>query len=101
MSGKIVCDSLATDLRSYAEKWADLMERWMANGKKLADIADETSVIAEVGSKRSFSPDTFKEAVVLLINAWEHGQELHAWYNAKIDRARAREHEAFATAVAQ
>ena len=65
---------------TYAEAWADLMEKRMANGEKLEDVADSTSHEADTDGITGYM---YGVAVALLSQAWEHGEELRRWHNLK------------------
>jgi len=63
---------------SYAERWADLMEKRMADGESLADIAEETSHAADTEGITGFM---YGCAVSILAQVWKHGEELRRWHN--------------------
>lgn len=65
---------------SYAEDWANLMEIEMEKGKKLSEIAEQTSRIADTDGITGFM---YGAAVSMLSWAWEHGEELRRWHNLK------------------
>ena len=62
----------------YAENWAVLMENEMAKGKTVADVADETSRLADTEGITGFM---YGCAVSLLARCWIHGEELRIWHN--------------------
>ncbi|WNO29868.1 hypothetical protein [Bacillus phage SDFMU_Pbc] len=64
----------------YAEKWADLMESLIEEGKQLEDIAQETSFTANTDGITGFM---YGAAVAVLSFHWEHGEELRVWHNKK------------------
>lgn len=61
----------------YAEAWARLMQKGMVEGRALADIADETSHLADKGI--GITGFMFGAAVSVLKATWAHGDELHRW----------------------
>ena len=65
---------------SYAEDWANFMERDMAQGKKLEEVAEATSYEANTDGITGFMYGT---AVSMLAQAWEHGEALRRWHNLK------------------
>ncbi len=65
---------------SYAESWADMMEKEISNGKKLEDIAEKTSYDADTSGITGFM---YGCAVSILAECWEHGEELRVWHNKK------------------
>jgi hypothetical protein len=66
---------------TYAEDWANFMEREMATGKKLEDVAESTSREADTDGITGFM---YGAAVSILAKVWEHGEELRRWHNLKI-----------------
>ena len=62
----------------YTEAWANLMEKRMADGTKLADIAKQASHDADEEGITGFMDDC---AVSVLAKVWEHGEELRHWHN--------------------
>lgn len=62
----------------YTRRWAELMEKRIANGEKLEDIAKETSHEADTEGITGFM---YGCAVSILSHAWEHGEELRRWHN--------------------
>lgn len=65
---------------SYGEDWANLMERRMKNGEKIADIAGPTSREADTDGITGFM---YGCAVQALAHFWEHGEALRLWHNLK------------------
>jgi len=63
---------------TYAEQWADLMEKKMAEGQKLEDIADATSHEADTDGITGFM---YGCAVNILASCWEYGEQLRRWHN--------------------
>jgi hypothetical protein len=64
----------------YAKRWADLMEKKMADGELLEDIADDTSHEADTEGITGFM---YGAAVSVLASCWEHGDQLRRWHNLK------------------
>lgn len=64
----------------YAERWADLMEQEIKNGKTLKDFAEETSQKADTEGITGFM---YGVAVKILSEAWIHGEDLRQWHNGK------------------
>lgn len=62
----------------YAERWADMMEKEMENGKELEDIAESCSNDADTEGITGFM---YGAAVVVLTSCWEHGERLRCWHN--------------------
>lgn len=63
---------------TYGEDWANLMEKLMASGAKIEDIAKETSHQADTDGITGFM---YGAAVSALARFWEHGEELRRWHN--------------------
>jgi hypothetical protein len=62
----------------YAERWADLIEEELNNGKKLEDVAKETSHRADTDGITGFM---YGAAVQVLYTSWEYGDQLRRWHN--------------------
>jgi hypothetical protein len=62
----------------YAARWASLMERRIAAGAQLGDIAKATSHEADVEGITGFM---YGCAVGALAKFWRHGEELRRWHN--------------------
>lgn len=71
-------DGYGSGVISYAARWANLMEKKMATGAKLEDIADSTSHEADVEGITGFM---YGCAVSILSQMWEHGEQLRRWHN--------------------
>lgn len=63
---------------TYAEDWANFMEREMAAGKTVAECAKATSSEADTDGITGFM---YGAAVSVLSQCWEHGEELRRWHN--------------------
>jgi len=64
----------------YLENWAELMESEIKKGKKLEDIAEKTSNIADTEGITGFQ---YGWAVSILAEIWEYGEQLRKWHNSK------------------
>ena len=65
---------------TYAERWARMMEAEMSRGKKLEDVAEECSHLADEEGITGFM---YGCAVSILSAVWSHGEELRRWHNLK------------------
>lgn len=66
----------------FAERWADLMEKRMAKGAKLAEIADACSSEADTEGITGFM---YGAAVQTLAQTWAYGEDLRRWHNNVYD----------------
>lgn len=73
-------DGYGKAIYDYAERWADLIEQAIAEGKKLQDVADELSHLADTEGITGFM---YGAAVATLSHVWKHGEELRRWHNLK------------------
>jgi len=64
----------------YAARWANYMEREIAGGKSLEQIAEKASHDADLEGVTGFM---YGCAVGMLSKAWKHGEELRRWHNLK------------------
>lgn len=62
----------------YAARWAALMEKRIAAGARLEDIAKETSHEADIEGITGFM---YGAAVSILSQVWEYGETLRRWHN--------------------
>jgi len=62
----------------FAARWASIMEREMASGKSLTDIAETACREADDERITGFM---YGAAVSVLANTWEHGEQLRRWHN--------------------
>ncbi len=74
-------DPYGSGVYRYAEKWADLMEKEMASGKKLEDIAEVTSHAADTEGITGFM---YGCAVSILSSVWFYGESLRRWHNKDV-----------------
>lgn len=65
---------------TYAEDWANFMERDMAAGKMLEECAKATSHEADTDGITGFM---FGAAVAVLSGVWVHGEALRQWHNLR------------------
>lgn len=65
---------------TYAEDWANFMEREMAAGHSLEDCAERTSHEADTDGITGFM---YGAAVSVLSYVWAHGEALRRWHNLK------------------
>ena len=65
----------------YAERWANMMEREIENGKNLADIAYVTSLMADTDGITGYM---YGCAVSILSLVWEHGKELKRLHEDRV-----------------
>lgn len=63
---------------SYAKEWARLMQKEIADGKPLSEIAAKTSHEADYDGITGFM---YGAAVHILSKSWKHGEELRIWHN--------------------
>lgn len=63
----------------FAADWAALMEAAIAAGKSIADVAEETGLAANKAYR--VTGFQYGEAVSILSQCWEHGEELRRWHN--------------------
>lgn len=64
----------------YAARWANLMERRVAEGHTLRDCAERASHEADAEGITGFM---YGCAVSSLAHFWKHGEELRRWHNLK------------------
>lgn len=75
-------DPYGSGVVRYAERWANMMEREMEDGKALIEIADATSHKADTEGITGYM---YGCAVSILSQVWEHGEELRKWHNKEYD----------------
>jgi len=73
-------DAYSARIFSYAEDWADMMEKAMAEGRKLEDVADGLSILAGTDGISGFM---YGASVSVLSECWVHGDALRRWHNLK------------------
>ncbi len=72
-------DGCRASMLRHAARWANLMERKMADGAKLEDIAKKTSHEADLEGITGFQ---YGCAMSILSQVWEHGEQLRRWHNS-------------------
>lgn len=75
---KNMADAYSAAVFIYLERWADLMEKQIADGRTVVDCAKETSHFADIDGITGFM---YGYAVHVLSQCWEHGEELRLWHN--------------------
>lgn len=65
----------------FAEAWANVMEREMAAGRMLHDVAHAASREADTEGITGFM---YGAAVCVLSDCWTHGEALRRWHNKDI-----------------
>ena len=71
-------DPYGKECVDFAERWADLMEKKLAEGCEVETIAKETSHEADTEGLTGFM---YGAAVSMLSRVWEHGEALRTWHN--------------------
>jgi len=72
-------DDYRKAINEFAERWANLMEKKMADGETLHEIAMQTSHETDTDGITGFM---FGAAVNTLAEVPEHGEALRQWHNA-------------------
>ena len=62
----------------YLERWANLMEKRIADGDEICGIAEQTSYEADTEGITGFM---YGCAVNILSQLWEYGEDLRKWHN--------------------
>lgn len=63
---------------TYAEQWADLMEKRIADGETVQQCAQSCATEADTDGITGFM---YGAAVAILSSCWERGEELRLWHN--------------------
>ncbi len=71
-------DEYGKAIYSFAERWADLMEVCIEEGKSIEDFAEQTKCNADT---ECISGHMYAMAVSLLSTAWIGGETLRQWHN--------------------
>ena len=66
----------------YAERWAQLMQVEMANGKTLEEVAYDTLIAANFDGVSSGSRSEI-DAIEILLICWKHGEQLYDWHKMR------------------
>lgn len=69
-------DGRTNDIINYAERWADMMEQRISNGASVSEAAAQTRYEA---NQENLSWFMYGNAVRVLVNFWDHGEELRQW----------------------
>lgn len=72
-------DGYGSCVYAYAETWARLMQKAMAAGARLEDIANECSHTADI--PHGITGFMYGCAVGLLAQCWRYGEDLRRWHN--------------------
>lgn len=72
-------DGYGNAIYDYAETWGKLMQAEIATGKTIAEVANQTSIEADIEGITGFM---YGAAVSMLAHCWKHGEELRIWHNA-------------------
>ena len=64
----------------YVERWSQMMEQEIKDGASVAEAAERTNHSADTDGITGYM---YGQAVNLLCNYWEHGEELRQWHNQK------------------
>lgn len=75
-------DGYGRGIFKYAEKWADLMEEQISNGKLVRDIASDLSHKADTDG---ITGNMYGVSVSILSQCWIYGEELRKWHNKEYD----------------
>ena len=62
----------------YARRWAKYMQKFIDEGKTVAEIAEQTSYDADIEGVTGFM---YGCAVKALTQCWKYGDELRKWHN--------------------
>ncbi len=62
----------------YARRWAKYMQKFIAEGKTVGEIAKETSHDCDIDGISGFM---YSEAINILAQCWKYGEELCKWHN--------------------
>ena len=65
----------------YAERWSQMMEQEIKDGASVAEAAERTNHSADTDGITGYM---YGQAVRLLSNYWEHGEELRQWHNQRL-----------------
>jgi len=79
--GKDKQDDYGLAVYRFSENWANLMEKRMAEGEKLEDIAKQSSSDADDEGITGFM---YGVSISLLSNYWKYGEALRRWHNVNI-----------------
>ena len=63
---------------TYAERWAEMMEQAIVDGKKLEDVAE---ALSHEANKEGITGFMYGAAVSILSKSWIYGEQLRRWHN--------------------
>lgn len=66
---------------TYAEEWANLMEKEIIKGERIEEVADRCSRVADYDGITGFM---YGCAVSILSKYWIYGKQLREWHNISI-----------------
>lgn len=72
-------DDYGKGVIDFAQRWARLMQKRMADGEDLGSVVDDCAKLADVDGITGM----YGAAVSVLATCWEHGEELRRWHNLK------------------
>ena len=64
----------------YAQRWAEMMEEHISDGKSISDIAKKTSHDSDTEGITGFM---YGCAVNILSQVWKYGEDLRKWHNGQ------------------
>lgn len=73
-------DPYARGIVTYARRWAKYMQTLIAEGKTIAEVAEQASFDADLEGITGFM---YGCAVKTLSQCWKYGEELRVWHNSK------------------
>ena len=76
LKNEMTQDGRSNAVISYAERWADMMEQRISNGTSVSEAAAQTRYEA---NQENLSWFMYGNAVRVLVNFWDHGEELWQW----------------------
>ncbi|MFH0905233.1 MAG: hypothetical protein V1826_00720 [bacterium] len=86
-------DELSLLCFDYAECWARFIQKGLAEGRSLAEIADECQRKAHQLYGRDLSGGAMSCGVIpLLVKLWDYGEDFRRWHNRQTQVGREGEH---------
>lgn len=74
-------DGYGVAIYEFAQDWARLMQKRIAAGEKIPDIAEDCCSVADKGI--GITGFMYGAAVAVLSLHWKHGEELRRWHNGQ------------------
>ena len=74
-------DGYGLGVYGFAESWARLMQAKIAEGKTIAEVADDCCSLAD--KNYGITGFMYGCAVSALSHCWKYGEELRRWHNLK------------------